>query len=242
MTKLFISDLHLDASRPAATETFLKFLNGPAREADDLYILGDLFETWTGDDDPNPFINEVAVAIKAVSESGTRCFFMAGNRDFVIGPHFLQRCGMTRLHDPSLISVDHSSVLVSHGDIYCTDDTGYQRYRRIVYNPAIRAVYDALPFAARSWVVNRIRSSSQNNMDFKPPEIMDVNQSAIQQALADHDVSVMLHGHTHRPAIHSFNINGEAAQRIVLGDWYREGSVLRWDKSGPALETLPFNA
>ncbi|MGI9291779.1 MAG: UDP-2,3-diacylglucosamine diphosphatase [Gammaproteobacteria bacterium] len=244
MTKLFISDLHLDASRPAATNAFVNFLQGSARKATDLYILGDLFETWIGDDDPNPHYAEVATAIRSLSDSGVRCFYMAGNRDFVIGEKFLQRCGMTRLYDPALISVGNQSVLVSHGDIYCTDDLGYQRYRRVVYNPIMRGIYDALPFSARSWVVSRIRSSSQNKMDFTPPEIMDVNQDAIESALKEHAVSTILHGHTHRPAIHDFKLNGKPARRIVLGDWYTQGSVLRWDdkdKNGPALEKLAYS-
>jgi UDP-2,3-diacylglucosamine hydrolase len=240
VTKLFVSDLHLDACRPAATGTFLRFLKGTAREARDLYVLGDLFESWTGDDDPNPLHQEVASAIAALSKSGTRCFFMAGNRDFVIGPDYLARCELTRLNDPTLICVAGQSVLVSHGDIYCTDDIGYQRYRRIVYNPLMRAAYDALPFAMRSRIVGSIRSNSQTSVDFKPPEIMDVNQNAIEEALRDFDVGILLHGHTHRPAIHEFTMNGHTAHRIVLGDWYKAGSVLRWDEMGPRLETLPF--
>ena len=240
MTKLFISDLHLDPSRPAATEAFLNFLKGPARSATDLYIIGDLFESWIGDDDPNPLYQGITAAINEVAQAGVRCFFMAGNRDFVVGEDFLQRAGMTRLHDPALISIGHASVLISHGDIYCTDDLGYQRYRRIVYNPVIRAIYDSLPFFMRSWVVNRIRSSSQSNIVFKPPKIMDVNPAAIENALKEHGVNIMLHGHTHRPAIHEFQANGSPAKRIVLGDWYKEGSVLRWDEAGPKLETLPF--
>ena len=238
MTKLFISDLHLDARRPAATRTFLHFLEETATEARDLYILGDLFELWIGDDDPNPLHQEIASAIAALGKSGTRCFFMAGNRDFVIGPDYLARCGLTRLNDPTLIYVGGKSVLVSHGDIFCTDDIGYQRYRRIVYNPVLKSIYDALPFAIRDLIVGRIRSSSQESD--KPPEIMDVNQGAIEQALREFDVDILLHGHTHRPAIHEFRMDGHSTQRIVLGDWYDAGSVLRWDESGPRLETLPF--
>jgi UDP-2,3-diacylglucosamine hydrolase len=240
VTKLFISDLHLDASRPAAIAAFLDFLAGPARAATDLYRLGDLFEVWVGDDDPNPLHLKIAVAINDVARSGTRCFFMAGNRDFVIGKDFLQRAGMTGLHDPALICVGDTSVLISHGDIYCTDDIGYQRYRRIVYNPVIRAIYNALPFALRNRIVGSIRSNSQTSVEFKPPEIMDVNPAAINHALTEYGVSVILHGHTHRPAIHDFDADGKQARRIVLGDWYQAGSVLRWDEAGPRLESLPF--
>lgn len=238
MTSLFISDLHLDASRQAATDSFLRFLEHDASAADELYILGDLFESWVGDDDPDPHHQSVIQAIARLTDKGVAAFFMRGNRDLMIGPRFGAMTGMTILHDPTLVYMYGTSLLISHGDIFCTDDVGYQRYRRFVNHPLSQFIYHRLPFAIRNMIVSGVRARSQNENTSKSMHIMDVNQAAVETALSEYGVSTMLHGHTHRPATHNFDINGLAATRIVLGDWYEQGNALRWDANGPEFYQL----
>jgi UDP-2,3-diacylglucosamine hydrolase len=240
MTTLFISDLHLDASRPRATRAFLKFLEDDAPSAQALYILGDLFEVWVGDDDPDPHHREIAAALASLSRKGTRCYFIHGNRDFLIGQRFLAASKLRLLNDPTLIYVGGESVLISHGDILCTDDLSYQRYRRIVRSPLMLTLVNRLPLWAKRRLASKARQKSTASYAFKPPEILDVNQAAVVTALAEYKVSTLLHGHTHRPAIHEMTLQGLPARRIVLGDWYEAGSVLSWDVNGPQLNTLSF--
>jgi UDP-2,3-diacylglucosamine hydrolase len=237
---LFVSDLHLDASRPAATSAFLRFLKDDASKADALYILGDLFEYWVGDDDPNEHYQEVVTALAKLNQAGVRGYFMHGNRDFLVGDDFARAAGVTLLFDPTLIYAGQSSVLISHGDQFCTDDIAYQRYRRLVRKPWLQRAFGSLPLSVRHRLAGVIRGKSQQSYGSKPPEILDVNQPAIEQAMRDHNVTILLHGHTHRPAIHEFKLAGNAAKRIVLGDWYQSGSVLRWDEDGPSLTELKF--
>ena len=242
MNTLFISDLHLDASRPAVTDAFLNFLQTTATEADTLYILGDLFEVWYGDDHGDAHYTRVTEALAELASSGTRCFFMVGNRDFIIGRDFLAASGLMLLPDPTLIYVGNDSVLLSHGDMLCTDDLAYQRFRRIIRNPYLQALYNALPRSARHGIANKMRSESSAAYEQKGPEIMDVNQHAVELLLRDFKVHTLLHGHTHRPGINNFELDGKPARRIVLGDWYEQGSVLGWDENGLQLETLNFGA
>jgi UDP-2,3-diacylglucosamine hydrolase len=240
MATLFISDLHLDSARPAATESFLRFLETDARGAEELYILGDLFESWVGDDDPDPHHQSVIKGIKALTSSGVPAFFMRGNRDLMIGRRFAAMTGMTLMHDPTLVYMHGTSLLLSHGDIYCTDDHDYQRYRRFVNHPVSQFIYHRLPFVIRNMIVGGVRARSKTDNVSKPMQIMDVNQQSVETALIDHGVSTLLHGHTHRPGIHQFELNGATATRIVLGDWYEQGNVLRWDTNGPNLHQLSF--
>jgi UDP-2,3-diacylglucosamine hydrolase len=240
MSTLLISDLHLDDCRPEATQCFLNFLTTEATQADRLYILGDLFEACTGNDPLDDLQIRVAAALATLNKHSTRCFFMHGNRDFLISTELLNKSGLTLLHDPTLIYVAGESVLLSHGDIFCTDDEGYQRYRRIVRNPVVRKIYDMLPFSLRNRIVNGLRAKSQVANEHKSSDIMDVNAAAIAAALGRFQPATLLHGHTHRPGIHTLDVNGQQYRRIVLGDWYKEGSVLRWDASGPELATLKF--
>jgi UDP-2,3-diacylglucosamine hydrolase len=165
---------------------------------------------------------------------------MRGNRDLVVGERFAAITGMKLLPDPTLIYVQGESVLISHGDIFCTDDTGYQRYRRAVNHPVSQAIYNNCPFWLRNRFVQKIRSTSKNSYTHKAQAIMDVNQGAVNAALRNHDVITLLHGHTHRPAIHRFELGDAMATRIVLGDWYEQGSVLRWNSDGPELCKLDF--
>jgi UDP-2,3-diacylglucosamine hydrolase len=240
MTALFVSDLHLDATRPAATDCFLRFLAGPARDAGSLYILGDLFEAWTGDDATGPHEGTVLAALRRYTETGRRCLLVRGNRDFLIGPRFAAETGITLLPDESLVDVGDTRALLMHGDTLCTDDHAYQRYRRLVHLPAVQALYLALPTRLRSGIAAYARHRSMAANAGKPPAIMDVNQEAVANALRRHHVRILVHGHTHRPAVHALEVDGWMAQRIVLGDWYSQGSVLQWTSAGPELRTLAF--
>ena len=240
MTALFISDLHLYHQRPAVTEAFRQFLRQEAVQADSLYILGDLFEAWIGDDDPDPHNRSIVISLKALTDSGTRCFFIPGNRDFLVGDRFAKETGVNILTDGTQIDLYNQPVLLLHGDTLCTDDKGYQRFRRFVHHPATQAVFLALPVAARRTLAKHMRDQSMSTSSQKPEEIMDVNQAAVEKTMRDESVKILVHGHTHRPAAHRFKLAGGDAQRIVLGDWYSQGSILRWDSSGPELTTLDY--
>lgn len=240
MTVLFISDLHLDASRPAATACFLRFLQNEALAAQRLYILGDLFEAWIGDDDTDPHHQQVCAALAAYTGRGKLCYFMPGNRDFLLGQTFLNASGMLLLHDPSLISIAGTSLVITHGDLLCIDDHSYQRFRRIVRNPRVQRIYASLPFSLRCWIVGLARRRSQSAAGSKRPEIMDVNTRAVNRLLRHSGVSRILHGHTHRPGIHRFDLDGKPTLRIVLGDWYTQGSIVVWQDGVPELQQLDF--
>jgi UDP-2,3-diacylglucosamine hydrolase len=238
---LFISDLHLDPARPAATAAFLRFLAGEARDAARLYILGDLFEFWIGDDDDAPLARAVVDALAAYAATGRECRVMRGNRDFLLGPRFEARTGARLLPDPVVETIHGERVVVMHGDLLCTDDAAYQRYRRRVNDPRLQRLFLALPRSWRRAAGVEGRRRSRRHAEERPPEIMDVNRAAVAAVLAAHGCRTLLHGHTHRPAIHRFPANGVECTRIVLGDWYEQGSVLGWDAAGgPQLRALPF--
>lgn len=239
MTTLFISDLHLDAERPGVTDQFLEFLQHEAGDAEALYILGDLFEAWIGDDDPDPEKTRVIGALGEIVRGGPPGYFMRGNRDFLIGDTFCGRTGLTLLEDPTQVELYGEKVLLMHGDTLCTDDIAYQRFRAMVRNPAWQEDFLSKPFEARLALASQARMQSEAHIRGSEAEIMDVNQQAVERALADSGVSLLLHGHTHRPNVHHFEVDGTPMTRIVLGDWYTQGSVLRWDESGYDLEVLP---
>lgn len=239
MTTLFISDLHLEGNRPEIGEQFVGFLEGEAQNADALYILGDLFESWVGDDDPNPHYAEMKTAIRELSDSGVPVYFMHGNRDFMIGERFADEAGVTILPDPLPVELYGRSVLLSHGDALCTDDAEYQQVRQMTRNPEWQAMMRAKPLEERLAFAADARTKSQQRNAMLPEAIMDVNQQAVEATVAAHDVDILLHGHTHRPAIHTFDVDGRERRRIVLGDWYEQGSVLRWDESGYSLDEMP---
>jgi UDP-2,3-diacylglucosamine hydrolase len=236
----FISDLHLDATRPDITTQFLGFLQS-AHGARALYILGDLFEVWIGDDDPDPDKARVMNGLRTLTEGGTRCFVMHGNRDFLLGRRFCQRTGARLLRDGSIIELYGERVLLLHGDTLCTDDHAYQRLRRILRNPLSRTLFRVMSLAQRQRLARRLRAGSQahlNDLTARMPDIMDVNEDAVRRAFERHRVRCMIHGHTHRPAVHRLDIGGKQATRIVLGDWYTQGSVLRWNERGYELRTV----
>lgn len=241
MTALFVSDLHLDASRPAATACFLKFLAGPASFSGTLYILGDLFEAWAGDDAAGPHEVEILAALSQYTQSGNRCFFLRGNRDFLVGSDFEKTTGITFLEDETCVALSGKRALLMHGDTLCTDDRSYQRYRRLVHEPFIQALYLGLPSRWRTRLAAYARRRSQVANGGKSPAIMDVNPAAVAAVMQRHQVKILIHGHTHRPGIHSLQVDGQAAERIVLGDWYEQGSLLRWTGKGGELQALSFS-
>jgi UDP-2,3-diacylglucosamine hydrolase len=238
---LFISDLHLDAARPEIAAQFSEFLRSEASTAQALYILGDLFEAWIGDDDPEPQVRQIVQALRALTTRGVACRIMHGNRDFLIGRRFCKETGATLLQDGTLIELYQQRVLLMHGDTLCTDDHSYQRLRRIVRNPVVRTVLRNLSLGQRRALAQRMREGSKahiSTMERAQPYIMDVNSQAVLQVLRHYRADVLVHGHTHRPAVHSVMVDGAERTRVVLGDWYEQGSVLRWNAAGFELLTL----
>ena len=239
MTTLFISDLHIDENDPAITQQFVGLLSGEARSAEALYILGDLFESWVGDDAADPSQLEAIDAIKALTDSGVPCFVMHGNRDFLLGPQFCAMSGARLLPDPVIMTLYGESVLVMHGDALCTDDLPYQRLRATVRNPDWQRQFLSLAIKSRRALAGAARVGSQVHTATVGYTITDVNPSSVATAMQQARTATLLHGHTHRPAIHPLTVDGRACTRIVLGDWHARGSVLRWDKGGPELAILP---
>ncbi|HZX25027.1 MAG TPA: UDP-2,3-diacylglucosamine diphosphatase [Woeseiaceae bacterium] len=233
MTKLFISDLHLQAARPDITERFFRFLETEAAEAEALYILGDLFEAWIGDDDPDEHNREVQAALRRLTDAGVAGYFMHGNRDFLIGEAFAERTGFTLLEDPAVHDLYGTPVLLSHGDAYCTDDLEYQAFRRQSRDPAWQQQVLSMSVEQRQALAGQAREESRAAMVDKAEDIMDVNADAVAAALREAGVTTLVHGHTHRPAVHELDLDGTAATRIVLGDWYEQGTVLHWTPEGP---------
>lgn len=240
MTTLFISDLHLHPSRPAVTDLFVRFLEESVATTAALYILGDLFEVWIGDDDPDPHHRRVINAIRGFADAGPDCFVARGNRDVIIGRRFCNETGSRLLDETTVIELYGARVLVSHGDELCTDDHAYQRFRRQARSPTWRALFLALPLPLRRYLAQHLRRRSQTDTALKPEDITDVSPSAVEDAFIEHRVTQMIHGHTHRPGIYESEIFRKSRTRIVLGDWYEQGSVLRWDESGYRLERLPL--
>ena len=240
MSTLFVSDLHLDPDRPEITALFGRFLDGEARGADALYILGDLFEAWVGDDDPSEAGAFVADRLRALAESGVPTFFIRGNRDFLLGDTYAARCGMTLLDDPTVVDLYGTPTLLLHGDLLCTDDNAYQQFRTQTRDPQWQAQFLAQPLAARLAFAAQARAASQARYGELVAKGMaesvgDVAPATVQAWFERFGVRRMIHGHTHRPAIHD---EGSGRTRIVLGDWYEQGSVLRVSADGCDLATL----
>ena len=239
MTTLFISDLHLEASQPEIGEQFLSFLKGEARGAEVLYILGDLFEVWLGDDDPSPYYATMKTALRELADTGVPMYFMHGNRDFTIGKDFAAETGVEILDDPTIVELYGESVLLCHGDSLCTDDVEYQQVRAMTRNPDWQAMMLAKSIEERIAFATQAREESKARGESVSDEIMDVNQDAVIALLREQGIATLLHGHTHRPAIHDVDLGDRSAKRIVLGDWYEQGSIVRWDTNGPRLEVMP---
>ena len=239
MSTLFISDLHLSAERPAITALFLDFLRGRARSAEALYILGDLFEYWIGDDVAGqPEYQPLIAGLRELTAAGVPVYVMHGNRDFLLGTGFEQVTGCTLIPDPSEISLYGEKTLLMHGDSLCTDDVAYLKFRAMVRNPDWVKMFLAKTIAERVAIVRDYREISKAATATKKPEIMDVNPGAVESVLRQHGVRHLIHGHTHRPAQHQLLLDGQSLRRTVLGDWYDQGSVLRCDAGGCTLEAL----
>lgn len=240
MHTLLISDLHLDASRPGITGLFERWMaSDEVRTADALYILGDLVEAWIGDDDDAELPARIASSTRALADTGVPVYFIAGNRDFLLGPAFARRAGLTLLEDGAIRSIQGRPTLLMHGDALCTDDVAYQAVRQQVRQPAWAAQVLAMPLDARRAFAAKAREDSRAHTGSTMESIMDVNASAVAEAMRKAGVTRLIHGHTHRPAIHRFELDGQPAERVVLGDWYEQGSVLRISPENIELRGLP---
>lgn len=246
MTTLFISDLHLDSTRPAITELFGRFLRREAKSAEALYVLGDLFEAWVGDDDPSETGAYVASGLKEVADAGVPVYFIRGNRDFLLGQDYASRAGFRVLPDPAVVVLYGKPILLMHGDLLCTDDVAYQAFRTQTRNPAWQAQFLSQPLQARLAFAAQARAASQAHQaklreggnDVRFETVTDVTPATVEATFARFGIDTMIHGHTHRPALHDLQVNERECKRIVLGDWYEQGSVLRVDASGFRLESL----
>jgi len=241
MTTLFISDLHLDHRRPQITELFLHFLETEARHAKALYILGDLFEFWSGDDIRNELNDNVQDGLKALTDSGVECYFVKGNRDFLVSKRFAKRTGVVVLGDYTAIELDGQRVLIAHGDTFCTLDEKYQAFRTAVNMQWRQTLFTCLPVFIREKIADKIRGHSQAGNQQKSMSIMDVTESEVVAKMQEHGCNTLIHGHTHKPNIHDVKFaDGTIGKRIVLGDWFDQGSVLTWQDGEYDLQQRQF--
>ncbi|MNN06055.1 UDP-2,3-diacylglucosamine hydrolase [compost metagenome] len=237
---LLISDLHLQEERPDITRAFLDLLDGRARHAEALYILGDFFEAWIGDDAMTPFQTSICQALRALSDSGTQVFLMHGNRDFLLGQAFCKAAGCTLLADPSVVEMGGEPVLLMHGDSLCTRDLAYMKMRRYLRNPLSLWILRHLPLSTRQKLARKLRSESRAQTRMKANDIVDVTAEEVPRIMQQFGVRTLVHGHTHRPAIHKLVVGDQPARRIVLGDWDRQGWALQVDEQGFQLQPFAF--
>jgi UDP-2,3-diacylglucosamine hydrolase len=235
VTVLFASDVHLSAERPGRVEAFLELLGTWAPRAEALYLLGDVFDQWLGDDDLDAPNGEVVAALAALARGGVPAYALHGNHDFLLGEAFARTSGCTLLADPGLVDLCGERVLVSHGDYLCIDDPDYLAWRAYSRTPAVQRAFVAQPMAERRAQASAIRAKSRAQVRRKPQDIMDVNPEAVVSALRAHGVRYLVHGHTHRPGVYPLELDGAPAWRVVLGDWYEGDSVLAWGPEGHRL-------
>ena len=236
---LLISDLHLCAKQPHGTQAFLRFMQHTAPEAEALYVLGDLFDSWAGDDElDDPFHQQITHALSALAASGTQLFIMHGNRDFLMAEKLAAACHATLLPDPALVNLYGTPTLLTHGDILCTDDAAYQDYRSQVHEPAWQQQFLGQPLAQRKAFIEQLRARSENEKQHKSSGLMEVNDAAVSNLLREHNYPRLIHGHTHRPNHHLHTVDGHGCERWVLGDWHKTGNALRCDAAG--LRTISF--
>lgn len=238
MSTLFISDLHLSGERENITELFIEFLDQRASKADALYILGDLFEVWPGDDMIQPDYQSSISKMKQLADNGLPLFIMQGNRDFLMAEKFESVSGATLIEDPAVIDLYGTPTLLMHGDTLCTDDVDYQKFRAMVRDPRWKEEFFAKPTEERLAMTTQYRKISKDETAKKAMSIMDVNQQAVEQVMIEQNIKQLIHGHTHRPAIHDFIVDDKDMKRIVLGDWFEQGSVLVCDENGCQLENI----
>lgn len=244
MSSWFIADLHLSPARPDISALFAEFLQQLAQQqADALYILGDLVDAWIGDDDHSEFALQLQQQLRQLSDSGVPVYFIAGNRDFLIGAEFSARTGVQLLSEPTLIELHGRPTLLLHGDSLCTADKSYQRFRRIIRSAGLRKLLLALPLSVRMRIARRLRAASktQQPLSAEQLQLMDVTPTAVTEMFSRFAVKHMIHGHTHRPAMHQHTLpDGSIGERIVLGDWYEQGSMLKVDAQAAELLTQPL--
>lgn len=228
MFSYFISDLHLSPDQTELTTKFIKFMQGPAREADAVYILGDLFEAWLGDDNFDDFIDKVKTSLLEARSTGVAIFFMHGNRDFLIGRGFCRTTGVTLLPDPFLLELYQHTILLTHGDLLCTDDKAYQWFRLLARNSILQSVFLLLPLAFRKFIARRLRKKSSASTNKKPLNTLDANVDTANLYFKKNHCQLMIHGHTHQPNIHQVN----DTTRIVLGSWEHQGEILQFFEDG----------
>lgn len=240
MTTLFISDLHLSPSTHEITACFIRFMREEASQAEALYVLGDLFEFWVGDDDKSKFAQTIRDEFRRLTRSGVPCYFTQGNRDFLVGKRFAKQTGVTLLGDETVIDLYGQPTVILHGDTLCTDDVSYLEYRKKVHQPWLQWVFNRIPMFIKQKIVAKVQTDISADKQTKSLEIMDVNQQEVESVMNKYHVELMIHGHTHRPNIHRFISNGKTLHRVVLGDWYTQGSVLVVDKTGYDLQNRAF--
>ena len=241
MSVLLISDLHLQEERPDVTRAFLDFLQTRAKGAEALYILGDFFEVWIGDDGMTPYHEGIAKALRALADSGTRIYLMHGNRDFMIGKHFCRKAGCTLLPDPSLVQLGGETVLLMHGDTLCTRDVQYLRKRARIRSPlGLFFLRHIMPLGKRQGLASKLRQESREKTAMKAADIIDVTPEEIPRIMQKFGVRTLIHGHTHRPAVHELQVAGRPAQRIVLGDWDAQAWALQVDAQNFSLAPFPI--
>ena len=233
---LFVSDIHLDTARPQIVELFNAFLLNRAARADALYILGDLFEYWIGDDAEYSGYIKTFAALREITSRQVPVYFLHGNRDFLVAKQFAAETGVSLLAEEHVIELNQQRILLMHGDTLCTDDVAYQKFRKKTHNKFLQWLVLHLPIKTREKIAQQLRSTSKEAIEAKTEEIMDVNNLAVHQVMQKHSVQYLIHGHTHRPAIHEFTLEGVEHKRAVLGDWYQHGSVLSVKPSGMQLE------
>jgi UDP-2,3-diacylglucosamine hydrolase len=237
---LFISDLHLSVEHPRSAQLFLQFAQHTAPQAEALYILGDLFDAWAGDDDmDDPFHRSIVDALRSLTDAGTRVYLMHGNRDFLMDQRLCQACGATLLSDPVLIDLYGNPALLTHGDQLCTDDTAYQAVRKQVRTPEWQRQFLSQTLSARKAAIAQFRTQSREATRNKASDIMDVNGAAVAAFLRQHNYPELIHGHTHRMGHHVLHVDGHTCQRWVLGDWDTRANALRCDANGMRWENIP---
>ncbi|CAH8196572.1 UDP-2,3-diacylglucosamine diphosphatase [Vibrio aestuarianus] len=242
MHTLFISDLHLSPFRHDITNCFVRFMREEAIYADALYVLGDLFEFWIGDDDGSPFADQIKAEFSRLTGRGIPCYFTQGNRDFLLGKRFAKETGIILLDEEHVINLYGTKAVVLHGDTLCTQDIKYQQYRKKVHQPWLQWIFNRLPFSLKMRIVGKVQSDINSDKQMKSLDIMDVTLSEVDHVLRKHNVDLMIHGHTHRPDVHHTKQLNKETTRIVLGDWYTQGSVLVYADNGFKLETRQFKS
>ncbi|MGN2672794.1 UDP-2,3-diacylglucosamine diphosphatase [Aliivibrio fischeri] len=240
MTILFISDLHLSPLRPDITDCFIDFMQNEAIHAEKLYVLGDLFEFWIGDDDNSPFNVSIKNEFKALTEKGVKCYFIQGNRDFLLNKRFCKETGVELLDDHTVIELDGEKVLIMHGDTLCIDDIKYQEFRAKVHKPWLQWIFNRIPLFIRQRIVKNVQDKIKEKKQTKTLCIMDVTQSEVERVMQEEGVQRLIHGHTHRPDTHTFISNNKEMTRIVLGDWYSQGSILEYSDKIYSLHKKEF--